>query len=268
MYDLQKAAFDELMELEKLYEETKTRVTLSPAGRLKAVKRDFGMCYHRVESTGKITYLSRSEMPLIRALAQKAYDQKVLRCMKKRIKILKSLLSVCAKTDLSSLYQNMSAQRQVLVNPIRSRREQELADWIAMPPKSGTQPSFAPDAPMIMTERGERVRSKSEKILADYFHRHNIPYKYEEPLMLNGYGRVHPDFTFFSPVSGAEIYWEHMGRMDDPDYMQRAIKKIEAYADSGYDVGHRLLLTFETGPSGLNMTSVERLVQKHLLAPS
>lgn len=45
----------------------------------------------------------------------------------------------------------------------------------------------------------ERVRSKSEKILADYFYRRKIPYKYECPLTLKGVGTVYPDFTFLSP---------------------------------------------------------------------
>ena len=50
--------------------------------------------------------------------------------------------------------------------------------------------------PVILTEKGERVRSKSEKIMADYFYRNGIFYKYERPLYLPGVGIVYPDFTF------------------------------------------------------------------------
>ena len=64
---------------------------------------------------------------------------------------------------------------------------------------------------MILTENGERVRSKSEKILADYFYRQNILYKYEKPLYLKGYGTVYPDFTFLSSKTGKEIYWNMRG---------------------------------------------------------
>lgn len=38
------------------------------------------------------------------------------------------------------------------------------------------------DTMEIYTQKGERVRSKSEKILADYFYYNNISYKYECPL--------------------------------------------------------------------------------------
>lgn len=54
------------------------------------------------------------------------------------------------------------------------------------------QKEFAENAPFIWTEKGERVRSKSEKILADYFYHKKILYQYERPLYLKGFGTVHP----------------------------------------------------------------------------
>lgn len=63
---------------------------------------------------------------------------------------------------------------------------------------------FKEGMPVILTEKGERVRSKSEKILADYFYRKNILYKYEKTLYLKGYGTVYPDFTFLSRKAGEE----------------------------------------------------------------
>ena len=119
--------------------------------------------------------------------------------------------------------------------------------------------------PCILTERGERVRSKSEKIMADYFFRNEIVYKYEKPLYLKGLGTVYPDFTFLSPRTGEEIYWEHDGRMDDPVYAKNAVKKIEAYENNGIYPGERLILTFETECTILNTQTIEKLVHKYLL---
>ncbi|MFM1541792.1 hypothetical protein ABGF49_03700 [Helcococcus ovis] len=42
------------------------------------------------------------------------------------------------------------------------------------------------------------MRSKSEKILADYFDKMNIPYKYECPIKF-GEINFNPDFTFLTP---------------------------------------------------------------------
>lgn len=118
--------------------------------------------------------------------------------------------------------------------------------------------------PVILTEKGERVRSKSEKILADYFYRKNILYKYEKPLYLKGYGTVYPDFTFLSRKAGEEIYWEHEGMMDKQEYARTAVRKIESYQINNIYPGDRLILTFETEHSILNSKIIESLADRYL----
>ena len=115
-----------------------------------------------------------------------------------------------------------------------------------------------------MSERGERVRSKSEKILADYFFRNDVLYKYEKPLNLSGYGMVFPDFTFFSKKLRKEIYWEHEGMMDKPEYAVKAVKKLNSYQKNGILPGERLILTFETEQDVLNTSIVKQLVDRYL----
>lgn len=58
------------------------------------------------------------------------------------------------------------------------------------------------------TAKGEKVRSKSEVIIADVLSREGIPYRYEYPLYLKGIGKVHPDFTVLNVKQRKEIYWE------------------------------------------------------------
>ena len=118
--------------------------------------------------------------------------------------------------------------------------------------------------PVILTEKGERVQSKSEKILADFFYRNNIPYKYEKPLNLSGYGIVYPDFTFLSRKLRKEIYWEHEGLMDKSEYAIKAVKKLNRYQMNGILPGERLILTFETEQDVLNSKIVSDLVDKYL----
>ena len=121
------------------------------------------------------------------------------------------------------------------------------------------------DAPIILTEKGERVRSKSEKILADYFYRNGMEYKYECPLYLNGVGTVYPDFTFLSPQTGEQIYWEHNGMVDDPKYSRKMVRKIQEYEKNGIFPGERLILTYETEQTVLNTQKIEQLVNRYLL---
>ena len=117
---------------------------------------------------------------------------------------------------------------------------------------------------MILSEKGERVRSKSEKIMADYFFRNGIAYKYECPLYLKGMGTVYPDFTFLSVKTGEEMYWEHNGRVDDPAYARKMIRKFNAYENNGIFPGERLILTYETEQTILITGKIEQLVDRYL----
>ena len=98
----------------------------------------------------------------------------------------------------------------------------------------------------LITEKGEYVRSKSEKIIADTLTKNNINYVYELPLRLKGYGTVKPDFTVLNKRTRQEYVWEHFGMMDDSIYVKNAIKKIEQYGKSGYVQGRKFIATFES----------------------
>jgi len=165
-------------------------------------------------------------------------------------------------SKIDSELPKLHTQRQLLVTPVEPIWEKELAKWYD---SEYHGKEFYEGTAEIVTEKGERVRSKSEKILADYFYRNNILYQYEKPLYLKGYGTIYPDFTFLSKKTRKEIYWEHEGMMDKPEYAKSAVKKIESYQRNGIHLGERLLLTFETELTVLNSQIVEELVEKYLV---
>lgn len=117
----------------------------------------------------------------------------------------------------------------------------------------------------IITEKGEIVKSKSEKILADKFYLMNIPYHYEKPLYLNGYGTVYPDFLTLNKRKRKEIYWEHLGLMDKQDYCEKTIRKLETMQKNGIYLGENLIITFETQTHPLNMRIVEDMIKRYLV---
>lgn len=102
------------------------------------------------------------------------------------------------------------------------------------------------------TARGERVRSKSEVIIADHLHElrgDGVEYDYEEPLYApSGDHRDLrlPDFTV--RYRGRTWYWEHLGMIDDPTYRARWTEHRRPwYQRNGYL--DRLIETFD-GPGG------------------
>ncbi|WP_051206123.1 hypothetical protein [Butyrivibrio sp. FC2001] len=200
-------------------------------------------------------------MALVYALAQKSYDQKIKKLVDRRIKHIEKISREYEDNEIEEIYNNLHPARKTLIKPVEIPWEQKLADWKNKP---YTGKEFAPGIPEIYTKKGERVRSKSEKILADTFFDMGIEYKYECPLKLKNFGVVYPDFTFLRKRDCKEIYWEHDGRMDDPEYAEKAVRKINSYIANGIFPGDKLIISYETSGVVLNDRVIKMLIKKYI----
>ena len=207
-------------------------------------------------------YIPKADKKLPAQLAQNTYENKLRNLVTKRLEQLRRILKDYEDNEVDYIYTREHPERQRLIQPVQPTWEQRLSEWGKEEYKGK---AFIDDFPVMITAKGERVRSKSEKILADYFYHAGISYKYECPLFLKGFGIVYPDFTFLSRKEGKEIYWEHDGRMDDPEYARKAIRKIETYEKNGIFPGQRLILTFESSQDVLDMKIVEKLTKEYLV---
>ena len=207
-------------------------------------------------------YIGKGNDELIQRLAQKSYDEIVLSLAEKRLNQIKKLLKDYEDDEIEQIFQKEHKVRQKLIQPVEPTWEQRVNQWKSIEYQGK---GFSEDIPVILTERGERVRSKSEKIMADYFYRHGIEYKYECPIYLKGIGIVYPDFTFLSKKIGKEVYWEHNGMVDEPLYARNMVRKIDAYESNGIFSGERLILTFETEQNILNSSKIEQMVRNYIM---
>lgn len=206
-------------------------------------------------------YLGKDKLNLIKALAQKQYNNKVRKIVEKRERQLTSLLKEYEDGEIELIYENLSPERKQLVTPFVISFEDQLEMWKAQPYQGK---GFEPDCKIIYTKKGERVRSKSEKIMSDRFFDLGIEYKYECPLFLKDGIRLYPDFTFLSPITGEEIYWEHNGMVDDPTYAINMIKKVTQYEKNGIFRGKNLIVTYESSNFNLDYTWMDVLIKKYL----
>lgn len=264
MIGLKDMLLAEQKRLEELIRVLQRQLRDAPEGTLRISSSKHQPQYYHCTKTNQKngTYISKQDMALVQQLAQKTYDEKVFACAKKRLSQIQKITRDYSDQEIEHIFEREHEERQKLIRPVEETWKQKLERWAA---EEYQGKEFQDSMPCILTERGERVRSKSEKIMADYFFRNEIVYKYEKPLYLKGLGTVYPDFTFLSPRTGEEIYWEHDGRMDDPVYAKNAVKKIEAYENNGIYPGERLILTFETECTILNTQTIEKLVHKYLL---
>lgn len=81
------------------------------------------------------------------------------------------------------------------------------------------------------TKRGERVRSKAEKTLADYFFENKIDYIYEKTIVI-GKRKLKIKYDFYLP--GDDVYVEYWGMENSSheikvNYLKRKKEKIKIY---------------------------------------
>ena len=262
MKGLKELLMAEEARLEEIITISKQGLKDAPEGTLRlSQSNNYLQFYHCTEENKLGKYITKGNDELIQKLAQKSYDDRVLRLAEKRLKQIKKLLKDYEDDEIEKIFIKEHKERQRFIQPTEPTWQQRLGEWKS---KEYKGKGFGDEMPMIVTERGERVRSKSEKIMADYFYRNGIEYKYECPIYLKGMGVVYPDFTFLSKKTGKEIYWEHNGMVDEPSYARSMVRKIDAYENSGIFIGERLILTYETEQSVLGTAKIEQMVEKYL----
>lgn len=220
--------------------------------------------YHRTKDplTGQYNteYIPNRNVKLISQLGEKRYLFKLNRLVKKRKRQTSHLLKDFHDNEFDNLYLKMHPLKRAFFSPLIPTVEQIRTEWFNKPYQGNF---FKENERMIMTRKGKRVRSKTEKILAETFDELGIMYKYECPLEL-GNRIIYPDFTFMNDKLEL-VFWEHFGMMDDPTYATHACNKIKQYEKQGIFLGERLIITFEDSKNDLDYEWVDSLIQKHLL---
>lgn len=208
-------------------------------------------------------YLTKEEKGLITQLAQKEYDQKILAEVNRQIRGCISFLHFVNPDRLEKIYSDLPLQKRALVVPYIQPEEEYIKQWYAKHPQSQNP---IPIQGGVKTDRGEWVRSKSEKIIADYLYHQHIPYVYEASLTLSSGNTVYPDFTILKVAERKTMYLEHLGRMGDPEYSTKAVKRVSYYNHSGIHLGDTLLITMETIDSPLDISILNDLMKRFIFS--
>lgn len=178
---------------------------------------------------------------------------------KKRLKAIETFLTIYKQTSLKEMYRKMNPLRRELINAVAISDDEFVKRWQSVQYKGK---EFKDDRQVLTTEKGERVRSKSEKIIADKLYLLGIPYRYEYPVVLDRNMVVYPDFTILKMPEREEVYLEHFGMMDDVEYVSAAFFKINSYERNGIYVGVNLFITHETGKNPLNTKGLDKMLRK------
>lgn len=242
--------------------QVKKRLQTLPPGSL-LISRSRGTKRFYWYHNGKREYINKQKKELLQALAQKYYDTKALNELEHQIAELKKALKIIDKLENKDVpdyvYESLPQEIKELTSK-QDFTEEYAKSWQAIKYKRKPVPKDLP----FYTAKNEHVRSKSELIIANMLNDRDIPYHYECPFDLGG-RPITPDFLILNKRTKEVFIWEHFGMMDNEEYNEKALNKIEGYIANDYHLGKRLIATFESSKIHLNVQLVSKLIAEYLL---
>lgn len=245
----------------------------------------------------KEKYLSLANGKEIRKHAQRRYNREIRKAALREIAQLDRCLCALENNrngiaDINEVYNSLPDVLKPYVNPGSVSDEKYAREWqesnIVIKYKSIHKQD---DYHRYKTIRGDYVGSKSEVIIADRLFANNIPYHYEVAFIpevevdktlpvydewgrLAGYeaplfdprsrDTLHPDFYVLNKRTRKAYFWEHLGRLDNPDYCRTNLNRLIRYIDAGYTIGEDVLITHEDSQNPLRTESIDEIIEKYL----
>jgi energy-coupling factor transporter ATP-binding protein EcfA2 len=170
--------------------------------------------------------------------------RKTILVLPRKVNVSRELLytALTRQTDRVVLLHDGTVDDLVaLAHPSRSETARRLTDLFrpAVPrvvEVDGVRQSY--DGNLVhVADNGVLVRSKNEVIVADILEK-IAPGSWRYEVLLEGDDGswCRPDFTITTP-SGVPVYWEHLGMMSQPSYVERWKQKLAWYASNGITPG-------------------------------
>ena len=230
------------------------------SGEVLRLSKSNGTFQYYLKTKDKRIYIRKKNLQLARSLAQRDYNKKLEPYIAKNIATLEQFTKNYAPEKCENCFSRLPAARRALVKPIFMDDATYAKQWQAQkyePKKDFPTENF-------YTNREERVRSKSEVIIANMLNSKGIPYHYEYPVKINSSLTLYPDFFCLNKRTRQEFYWEHCGKMDDSDYTVKLVQRLTLYSQKNIITGKNLILTMEAQKHPLDVKEVERMIKTFL----
>ena len=253
----------------KLWEEEIKRL---PKGSLFCCERSDGVFYYHCFNGRKVG-ITR-DLDMLYALARKKYLKTITSAQKNNIKRICNILRTgkYINSPMSEGEQLLHYYGKLGLDILRITCNKKQYQWAK---GNYSKNQKYPEQLVFKTYSGIKVRSKSEKDIGNALEVNGIPYRYEQEIKLDigwmkgvsggtmgAYKTYYPDFTILT-FTGEYIIWEHLGRVDLPDYRAHNMEKIAAYRQSGLVFDHSLILTFEHDLR--SKSSMARIIETRIL---
>ena len=245
---------DELRRCESLYNRLESQLKNAPAGSL---VRHHSKYYRATRESGKQCFIPLQGSVVVNRLKTKRYIKEGLPLLRERIKACSLFLKHDIFYDPKKMEHKLPSQYQSLADTdIFLENDINIDKWKNNHYKRNPMEIPVPH----YTANGCMVRFKSEAMIGTALEHADLLYICEPELML-GHHRVYPDFAVFLPTIRRIVYWEHLGIIDDPQYIMRNMQKLDEYARNGIYLGINLIITWETRGTPLTSKDINDKIQ-------
>ena len=118
------------------------------------------------------------------------------------------------------------------------------------------------------TQLGKVVRSKSEAIIGSLLESFGVNYYYDRRVIftLPEGGSVYrcPDFIIPCP-DGMTFFWEHLGLLNDKNYLAENSEKLRLYALNGIMPGNNLIITSDDSNGSLDAEIIKGHIELFIM---
>lgn len=217
--------------------------------------RERGQYHYFVQRDGRQKPLKNKEQ--IARMAQELYDKRLCKAAERELRSLGGGRFQFYGTKVEDVYGHLHPGIQALAVPFWDLNDFYLQAWVKRPYQTL---NFAEKG--FVTQRGTRVRSKSEWLIDDTLLAYQLPAKYEQELIMPSGSIRYPDFTVLNPYTYQEIIWEHFGMLSKPGYAEKVAFRIQEYERNGFSAGQQIYFTFESEHNPLTRPYLEAFMKK------
>lgn len=198
------------------------------------------------------------------ALVRKNYVQKAISIARKNSSVLESAIGLITPFDEASLMSDFVRSHPSKEPFIYKNFTSAPCDNQSICNPQDDSNSLLNEGLKSISHDGVPMRSMGEIAIAARLDHFGIQYKYEAELQVPELRYV-PDFTIRRAHDGRIIYWEHLGKISDKEYMQHNRRKFDDYEEYGIVPWRNLIVTYGTEDGGINMKIVDAMIQGWLL---
>ena len=227
-------------------------IDAAPPGKLEICRDRLGTRWYVKPDSGSRLYLPKKERETAKTLAEKRLAAFRLSTLERELRATDLYLkNVPKESTITNLAAETIRYSELLTDGKKTSWQFETFNSNPFFPEQLRHPSPS----------GHLLRSKAECQIDMELYYRKIPFRYEDELEIDG-EIIYPDFTFYNESTGEYKYWEHFGKMDNPGYRAKTLRKIGTYINNGFLPGENVFFTYETLDLPLTMTTIDETIDK------